>query len=91
MYESLYQLTENDLNHGHRRVYDALTLGKSLTDNGFSVISKGGVILKPLADFQLDKLLDSGFLTRKHIDGLYDLGIEYPDLCGSLFAVSRLA
>jgi len=90
MYESLYHLTENDFNHGHRRVYDSLTLAKSITDSGFAIISKGGVILKPLADFQLDNLLDKGFLTEKHIDGMYDLGFEYPDLCGSLFAISIL-
>ncbi|WP_217994897.1 hypothetical protein [Methylogaea oryzae] len=46
-------------------------------------------MLKILADFQLDRLIGDGTLQQAHIDGLYRLGLEYPDLCGALYSVCR--
>jgi hypothetical protein len=46
-------------------------------------------MLKILADFQMDELISMQVLQDEHIDGLYGLGLEYPDLCGSLFSVCR--
>jgi len=87
--KDLKSLTENDLKHGHRRVYDRVSLNRDLTEAGFVSISQGGVFLKLLADFQMDKLIDSGILQEPQLEGLYSLGFEYPDLCGSLFSVCR--
>lgn len=85
--KDLKSLTENDLNHGHRRVYDRVSLNRDLTEAGFVSKSQGGILLKPLADFQMDKLIDSGILQQPQLEGLYSLGFEYPDLCGYLFSV----
>jgi 2-polyprenyl-3-methyl-5-hydroxy-6-metoxy-1,4-benzoquinol methylase len=82
-------LTENDLNHGHRRVYDRVSLNRDIESAGFENLSQGGIMLKILADFQMDDLLSKHVLQDAHIDGLYRLGLEYPDLCGSLFSVCR--
>ena len=57
---------------------------------GFENVSQGGVMLKILADFQMDQLIDKGMLKDQHIDALYSLGLEYPDLCGSLFSVCKI-
>lgn len=83
----LKELTQNDLNHGHRRSFDRFSLNKYLTKCGFNIIHQGGIIFKILADFQLDKLLEDGFLNEAHIEGLYKLGFEYPDFADSLFAI----
>ncbi len=85
----LKALTENDLVNGHRRVYDRTYFNRDLQKAGFVTVAEGGLMLKILADFQLDKLIDNGTLQDKHIDGLYKLGLEYPDLCGALFSVCR--
>jgi hypothetical protein len=85
----LKALTQNDLVNGHRRVYDRVYLNRGLRTAGFSTIAEGGLMLKILADFQLDKLIDDGMLQDSHIDGLYRLGLEYPDLCGALFSICR--
>jgi hypothetical protein len=37
----------------------------------------------------MDKLIEGDVLGAPQLDGLYKLGLEYPDLCGSLFAVAR--
>jgi 2-polyprenyl-3-methyl-5-hydroxy-6-metoxy-1,4-benzoquinol methylase len=85
----LKSLTANDHNHGHRRVYDRVALNRDIETAGFENVSQGGIMLKILADFQLDQLIENKMLQQKHIDGLYSLGLEYPDLCGSLFSVCR--
>jgi SAM-dependent methyltransferase len=86
----LKELTENDRNHGHRRVYDRKTLNDDLGKAGFSVIQQGGIIFKILADFQMDRLLEEGILGKEHIEGLYKLGLQYPDFADSMYAVCSL-
>ncbi len=85
--EDLKQLTDNDKKHGHRRVYDRITLNRHIDIAGFRSISQGGILLKILADFQLNKLLKEKILTEDHYHGLYSLGLEYPDFCDSLFSI----
>jgi 2-polyprenyl-3-methyl-5-hydroxy-6-metoxy-1,4-benzoquinol methylase len=85
----LKALTENDRNHGHRRVYDRVSLDRDIKSAGFENLCQGGIMLKILADFQMDELISMQVLQDEHIDGLYGLGLEYPDLCGSLFSVCR--
>lgn len=87
--KDLKQLSPNDHNHGHRRVYDRVDLNRDIAAAGFDLVAQGGIMLKILADFQMDKLIDDGTLKQEQIDGLYSLGLEYPDLTGSLFAVCR--
>lgn len=84
---SLTDLTPRDIEHGHRRVYDRNALAAHLKSAGLHLVAQGGVMLKILADFQLDQLLQQGILGDAQVDGLYSLGHEYPDLCGSLYAV----
>ncbi len=85
----LTDLTPHDLDHGHRRVYDVVRLSRELDSAGFKIIHQGGIFLKILADFQLDRLYQLGILGQPQIEGLYKLGFEYPHLCGSIFAIAR--
>lgn len=89
--DDLKTLTTNDHNHGHRRVYDRVDLSRDLQAAGYRVIAEGGLMLKLLADFQLDQMFEAGILGDAQVEGLYRLGLEYPDLCGSLFAVCEKA
>jgi SAM-dependent methyltransferase len=87
---SLYELTPTDLQGGHRRVYDITLLTRELTENGFEIVSQGGVLFKSLADFQMDKLIDLGILGPEQFEGLYKLGNEYPSMCSDLYAVAQI-
>jgi 2-polyprenyl-3-methyl-5-hydroxy-6-metoxy-1,4-benzoquinol methylase len=87
--EDLYALTENDLKHGHRRAYDRASLNKELECAGFDTLAQGGIMMKILADFQMERLFRENILRDEHIEGLYKLGLEYPDLSGYLFSVCR--
>ena len=56
---------------------------------GFTNVAQGGIMLKILADFQMDKLINEGILKQAQLDGLLKLGFEYPDLSGSLFSICK--
>lgn len=90
MIEGLDDLTRNDLRSGHRRTYDIGELRKEVEANSFSVVSDGGLLFKPFADFQLTRWLKNGELTRKHLLGLEKLGRQYPELCMANYAVAQI-
>lgn len=87
--DDLFSLTPNDINHGHRRVYDRQLLNRDLERGGLLSVAQGGLMLKPLADFQMSQLMASGVLGEAQLDGLYRMGLEYPDFAGSLFSVCK--
>ncbi len=88
--DSLFDLTPNDIRGGHRRVYDRVTLTRDLENSGFQIISQGGILFKPFADFQMDKLLDTGLIGKPQIEGLMKLGHEYPDMCANIFMICQV-
>lgn len=87
--DCLTSLTPNDLRGGHRRVYDRVSLNRELEAAGFEIVAQGGIFFKFLADFQMDRMIDSGILGEEQCEGLYKLGFEYPDMCADIHAVAR--
>jgi 2-polyprenyl-3-methyl-5-hydroxy-6-metoxy-1,4-benzoquinol methylase len=87
LYADLKELTDNDHRFGHRRVYDRVHLNRDIEAAGFHNVAQGGIMLKILADFQMDKLINMQILQERQLKGLFNLGFEYPDLCGSLFSI----
>jgi 2-polyprenyl-3-methyl-5-hydroxy-6-metoxy-1,4-benzoquinol methylase len=76
-----------DIKHGHRRVYCLDTLSSHARDADLNVIFQGGVFFKPLANFQFDKLMSTDIISDAYMEGCYQLGMIYPDLCASIFVV----
>ena len=72
----LKALTENDHKHGHRRTFSRTSLLSELRRAGFKVERTCGVVLKILADFQLNELLNNGFLSMSHIQALQRLALK---------------
>jgi SAM-dependent methyltransferase len=75
--------------HGHRITYSLDRLEHHLRAAGYEVADSGGVLVKPLANFQFDRALAAGIVDEAYLDGCYELGRIYPDLCASLYAVCR--
>jgi len=71
--------------HGHRITYSLDTLERDATAAGLKVIHRSGIFFKALANFQWDRLLQTDIITPEYLDGCYDLGQTYPDLCSSIF------
>ncbi|MFN5542937.1 MAG: class I SAM-dependent methyltransferase [Betaproteobacteria bacterium] len=82
-------VTEGEATHGHRSTYSLDTLERDVRLSGLEVVHRGGVFFKPLANFQFDKLIASGFLGKDYLDGCYQLGMSYPDLCASIYLLCR--
>ncbi|WP_085614572.1 MULTISPECIES: bifunctional 2-polyprenyl-6-hydroxyphenol methylase/3-demethylubiquinol 3-O-methyltransferase UbiG [unclassified Pseudomonas] len=80
-------VTEGERLHGHRVTYSLDTLEQEVRGAGWTVRQRGGVFFKPLANFQLDKALQSQLIDDRFMDACQALGMVYPDLCASVYVV----
>ncbi len=81
-------VTEGEKLHGHRRTYSLDTLEATARKSGLSIVGRGGVMFKPLANYQLDKALAAGIIDESFLEGCHRLGMIYPDLCASIYLVA---
>jgi 2-polyprenyl-3-methyl-5-hydroxy-6-metoxy-1,4-benzoquinol methylase len=78
-------VTEGEREHGHRRTYNLETLRSEVLNAGLQVKKEGGIFFKPFANFQFDKLMNTDIIDQAYLDGCYELGKSYPDLCASIY------
>jgi SAM-dependent methyltransferase len=90
LYKDLKELTKNDISYGHRRVFDRNELNKSVEKSGLKTIYQTGIMFKILADFQMDILIKKKILGREQINGLFQMGLDYPEFSGSLFSICQI-
>lgn len=83
----LDELTPNDLAHGHRRCYDRTGFDRQVLAAGGTIHLRGGLMLKPFANFQMDRMIDTGIIGDEQLIGLEKLGHEFPDACAALYSV----
>lgn len=84
-------VTPAEREHGHRCTYSMDTLERDLKLAGFEVVSCGGIMFKPLANFQFDKAIETGLVSPEYLEGCYALGMQYPELCSSIYIVCKTA
>lgn len=77
--------------HGHRVTYTLDTLAADVKAAGLRIHSRGGVCFKALANFQIDSALQAKIISPEYLDGCYELGLVYPDLCSSIYCVCEQA
>ena len=82
-------ITEGEKAHGHTVTYTLDILEKEAKEAGLQLVSRGGVFFKGLANFQLDKALETGIISPEYLEGCYQLGNVYPDLCSSIYVVCK--
>lgn len=80
-------VTPAEAEHGHRITYALDTLERDATRAGLRVIHRSGIFFKPLANFQWDLLLQTDIISKEYLEGCYQLGQQYPDLCSSIMLV----
>lgn len=71
--------------HGHRITYSLDTLERDARAAGLNVVFRTGIFFKALANFQWDKILGTDVISQEYLEGCYQLGHIYPDLCASIF------
>ena len=80
-------VTPGEREHGHHITYSLDTLERDVRSAGLSVLHRSGIFFKALANFQWDRLLQTDIISDEYLDGCYQLGQQYPDLCSSIFMV----
>lgn len=74
-------LNEYDKKLGHKRVYTQTLLYKQIRSAGLKILSGGGIMLKPLSNQQMESW------DKKIIQGLFETGKLFPNLCAELYCV----
>lgn len=82
-------VTPAEREHGHRITYSLDTLERDARAAGLQVIHRSGIFFKALANFQWDRLLRTDIISPAYLEGCYQLGHIYPDLCSSIFLVAE--
>ena len=78
-------ITAAEKKHGHRITYTLDTMERDVKIAGLRVANRSGIFFKALANFQWDKILKTNIISPEYLDGCYQLGQLYPDLCSSIF------
>lgn len=78
-------VTPAELEHGHQITYTLDTLERDAKLAGLKVVHRSGIFFKALANFQWDRLLNTDIISKEYLEGCYQLGQQYPDLCSSIF------
>jgi ribosomal protein S18 acetylase RimI-like enzyme/2-polyprenyl-3-methyl-5-hydroxy-6-metoxy-1,4-benzoquinol methylase len=78
-------ITPAEAEHGHRYTYSLDTLERDAVAAGLKVLHRSGIFFKALANFQWDRLLQTDIISKEYLEGCYQLGQQYPDLCSSIF------
>lgn len=84
-------VTEAEQIHGHRCTYTLDTLERDARAGGLTPIHRSGIFFKALANFQWDRLLGTDIISDEYLEGCYQLGQHYPDLCSTVFLVCETA
>jgi 2-polyprenyl-3-methyl-5-hydroxy-6-metoxy-1,4-benzoquinol methylase len=82
-------VTDGESKHGHRVTYSLDTLTSTLKESGLSILDRGGIFVKGLANFQLDQAYANGIIDDNYLQGCLNLADIYPDLCSSIYAVVK--
>ena len=80
-------VTAAEAEHGHRCTYALDTLERDASRAGLKIIHRGGIFFKAFANFQWDRLMGTDIVSKEYIEGCYQLGQIYPDLCASIYLV----
>jgi 2-polyprenyl-3-methyl-5-hydroxy-6-metoxy-1,4-benzoquinol methylase len=78
-------ITPAEKEHGHRITYSLDTLERDAKAAGLKVVHRSGIFFKALANFQWDRLLNTDIISDQYLEGCFQLGQQYPDLCSSIF------
>ncbi len=80
-------ITDAEDKHGHRITYSLDTLERDAKAAGLKVVHRSGIFFEALANFQWDRVIQENIVSKEYLEGCYELGMIYPDLCSSIYLV----
>lgn len=87
MLTDLYALSPSDRDLGHKRYFDAPIFEEVVSNAGFTIIQRHGLVLKPLATAQLQSLDFSPAIEGAFIE----VGYSLPDICNGIMLTAKPA
>lgn len=78
-------VTPAEKEHGHQITYTFDTMERDAKAAGLKIVHRSGIFFKALANFQWDRLLETDIISKEYLEGCFQLGQNYPDLCSSIF------
>ena len=78
-------ITPAEKEHGHRITYTLDSLERDAKAAGLKIVHRSGIFFKVLANFQWDRLLNTDIISNEYLQGCFELGQIYPDMCSSIF------
>ncbi|MBA3663509.1 MAG: class I SAM-dependent methyltransferase [Bacteroidetes bacterium] len=82
-----HSVIESERLHGHNCTYTLDTLENVARQAELKIITRGGVFFKALSGSQYDEALKANVITKEYLEGCYQLGMIYPDLCSSIYLI----
>jgi len=82
-------VTDGERKHGHQITYTFDTLERDIKQAGLKTVHKSGIFFKAFANFQWDRILQTDIVSKEYLEGCFELGQQYPDLCASIFLLCR--
>jgi 2-polyprenyl-3-methyl-5-hydroxy-6-metoxy-1,4-benzoquinol methylase len=83
------EVTQSEHEHGHRITYSFDTLERDVKEANLNIEYRSGIFFKALANFQWDQVIKNKIVDSKYLDGCYELGHQYPDLCSSIMLICK--
>jgi 2-polyprenyl-3-methyl-5-hydroxy-6-metoxy-1,4-benzoquinol methylase len=80
-------VTDAEWKNGHRNTFSFDTLERLAREAKLKTVHRGGLIFKALANYQFDLALERGVISEEYIEGCYELGMLYPDMCASIYLI----
>ncbi len=88
--ETETSVTKSEKAHGHYVTHNLRSLKTEVKKSGFKIKKSGGLLFKPLANFQLDMALKKNIIDKKYLRGCFELGKQYPEFCSSIYLVLKV-
>lgn len=90
MLSDIHDKSEGNIAFQQNNVFDADSLEKIVSENGFEVVEKGSFFVKPFSHSQMYEMMRQGILNDEVLDGLYQLGKDMPAFGSEIYVNCRL-
>lgn len=85
---STTDVLESERIHGHLRTYDISSLRRDILNAKLKILDSGGILVKPLANYQIDAALKTSIIDEKFLLACDGLAEALPDFCSSIYVVA---
>ena len=84
-----WSIMDGEAQQGHRRTYDLTYLKRTVTDAGLKIVDSGGIFFKAMSNHQMDLAHGYGVIDDAYLEGAFQFGKRYPELCASIYCVAE--